>query len=257
MLTLFFAFSCLLLYMCVLFIIALILNNNGTADIGYGIGFIVTIFASILLSPPLLWPPYLLAGLVSIWGIRLAGRIYFKNRNKPEDFRYKTWRDTWGKWFVLRSFFQIYVLQGSIIFIVALPVTLSIVFPNASPHFVFLSFGLILWLCGFFFETVADWQLDRFLHNPERKGIILTSGLWKYSRHPNYFGESLMWWGIALGAYGLTNASLLVFISPVVITFLLLKVSGVPLLETRFKGNKDWEDYRRKTSVFIPLPPRH
>lgn len=256
MTTLIFAFCTLLLYMSVLFLFATYRKNNGIADIGYGIGCIVTVIATTILTPPHMWPLYLLIGCVTIWGIRLGTRIYYKNRNKPEDFRYKAWRDTWGKWFLLRSFFQIYILQGTIIFIVVLPITLSIIFPLSSPHYTMLALGLMLWIIGFLFESIADLQLDLFLHNPLNKGKILTQGLWKYSRHPNYFGESLMWWGLALAALGLTSASLLVFLSPIVITFLLLKVSGVPMLEARMKGNSEWEIYRAKTSVFFPLPPR-
>jgi steroid 5-alpha reductase family enzyme len=116
--------------------------------------------------------------------------------------------------------------------------------------------GLLLWVVGFYFETVADAQLDSFIRNPENKGKIMQCGLWNYSRHPNYFGESLMWFGLWLASVAFTPWALLSVVSPLLITYLLLKVSGVPMLEKRWEGRADWEEYKRKTSVFVPLPPK-
>jgi steroid 5-alpha reductase family enzyme len=126
---------------------------------------------------------------------------------------------------------------------------------------VFGFLGLVIWLKGFFFESVGDWQLARFMRNPENKGKIMDKGLWKYTRHPNYFGESIMWWGLAITSCAVLShvwgiGSVAAFIGPAVITFLLLKVSGVPLLEAHFAGNPAWEEYKARTSVFIPLPPK-
>jgi steroid 5-alpha reductase family enzyme len=118
------------------------------------------------------------------------------------------------------------------------------------------SAGLLLWVFGFFFEVVGDYQLDRFITAPKNKGKIMTQGLWKYSRHPNYFGESLMWWGMAVMAASLSVYPFIGFVSPVLITFLLLKVSGVSMLEKRWEGNPAWEAYKKRTSVFLPLPPK-
>lgn len=243
-------------YMCALFVVALIRRDNGTADVGYGIGFIVLAAAVLSVSP--VRSPFapVLAALVLVWGIRLATRIYLKNRGKPEDFRYKAWRDAWGGWFLPRSFLQVYMLQGFVIFIVALPVTLSLAYPAAVATPWPVALGAALWCIGFFFESRADAELDRFIGKPENKGRVMTEGLWKYSRHPNYFGESLMWWGIAIAAAGISAVPLVGFVSPVLITFLLLKVSGVPMLEKRWEGNPEWEAYKVRTSVFIPLPPR-
>ena len=250
------ALAVLLIYMSALFVIATVAKNNGVADIGYGIAFIVLIGTALFLSPSVSSSMMLIALLPLIWGIRLATRIYKKNNGKPEDFRYKAWRDAWGSSFLLRSFFQVYMLQGLVVFVVALPVTLAIAYPGlgAMPALVWI--GVALWCIGFFFEAVGDAQLDAFLKNPVNKGKIMTSGLWRYSRHPNYFGESLMWWGIALACSVLSSVPLLGFIGPLLITFLLLKVSGVPLLEKHFEGNPDWEAYKARTSVFIPQPPK-
>lgn len=246
----------LALYMSVLFLVSLVRHNNGIADIGYGLAFIVVITATLLhVDAPSAYTATL-SGLAFVWGMRLAIRIFRKNYGKPEDFRYKAWRDAWGKSFVVRSFLQVYMLQGLVVFIVALPITLSLIFPTSEPSRTLFAIGVAIWCIGFFFEAVGDYQLDRFLKNPANKGTIMTTGLWKFSRHPNYFGESTMWVGIAMAASGLSTLPLLGFVSPLLITFLLLKVSGVPLLEKRFEGNPAWEAYKSRTSVFVPLPPR-
>jgi steroid 5-alpha reductase family enzyme len=244
------------LYMTVLYILALLLKNNGVADIGYGVAFLVFIFATVFqtgLSSPLLT---IVLCAVTIWAVRLSFRIFLKNKNKPEDFRYKAWRDAWGSTFLVRSFLQIYMLQGAVIAVVASPVVVALIFPRAEVVPFFVSVGMVIWVCGFFFEAVGDYQLDAFIKNPAHKGQIMTSGLWKYSRHPNYFGESTMWIGIFVASLGFSVAAALCIWSPLLITYLLLKVSGVPLLEKRFEGNPSWEAYKAKTSVFIPLPPQ-
>ncbi len=248
--------AALFLYMCGLFVCSLIFKNNGVADVGYGLGVVVVVAVALYLTNQQNSYIVALALLTFVWGFRLAGRIFLKNYGKPEDFRYKAWRNSWGFLFIPRSFLQIYMLQGIILFIIALPVTYTIVFPSALEIPMFFFAGIALWVIGFFFESVADFQLDRFIREPKNKGKIMTGGLWRYSRHPNYFGESLMWWGIATAAAGLSSQPLLGFISPVLITFLLLKVSGIPLLEKRWQGNPEWEEYKKRTSVFIPLPPK-
>ncbi len=246
----------LLVYMSVLFVISLVLKNNGIADIGYGIAFMVVIAATLIQVPSVSPLVTVLALLPFIWGARLATRIYLKNKGKPEDFRYKAWRDAWGKTFVIRSFLQVYMLQGLVVFIVSLPVTLALVYPAMQPNDILAYLGVGIWVIGFFFEVVGDHQLDQFIANPVNKGKIMMSGLWKYSRHPNYFGESTMWIGIAIMSLALSSVPLLALISPALITFLLLKVSGVPLLEKRWEGNLEWEAYKNKTSVFVPLPQK-
>ncbi len=246
----------LLCYMSSLFLIALVRHNNGTADVGYGMAFVVIAGAAAYFSPAISLAALALLLPLCVWACRLSLRIYFKNRGKPEDFRYKAWRDAWRNTFLWRSFLQVYLLQGAVIFVVALPLTLALVFPSTIASYGVFWVGLTLWLVGFLFEAVGDAQLDRFLHNKNRVGTIMQSGLWKYSRHPNYFGESTLWWGMAFAASGITAYPLIVFLSPILITYLLLKVSGVPMLEKKWEGNPEWETYKAKTSVFVPLPPR-
>lgn len=250
----------LFVYMCIAFVISLIRRDNGTADIAYGWGFVLVAWTTFLFGNP--GAAAFVASLVAtVWAARLSVRIYLRNIGKPEDFRYKEWRESWGKTFVLRSFLQVYVLQGAIIFLVALPLSLLNIYGAAAGIGLGVAIGFLLWGVGFFFEAVGDYQLARFIGNPMNKGKVMDQGLWRYTRHPNYFGESLMWWGLALVAYATLEplmglSALTVFLSPVLITFLLLKVSGVPMLEKRFAGQPLWEAYKAKTSVFLPLPPR-
>ncbi len=259
-----FVLSALILwvYMTTLFVIALLKKDNSIADIGYGVGFIVVVYAGLYFSPnPLSYSGSLtlltLATLVTCWGARLALRIYLKNKGKPEDFRYAKWRGEW-KWFYLRSYMQIFILQGFIIYLIALPILLLV---NAgglgSTNSPLLYVGVCIWLVGFFFETVGDRQLDQFLKTPESKGKLMTTGLWTYTRHPNYFGESTMWWGIFLATYSMGNQWwTLGLVSPLLITFLLLKVSGIPLLEAKMSQHPDWPAYAAKTNSFLPWFPK-
>jgi steroid 5-alpha reductase family enzyme len=238
--------------MTCLFVLSIIKKNNGVADVGYGLAFLVVVYATVFQVGFEVWQLALLVP-VTLWAVRLASRIYLKNRNKPEDFRYKAWRDAWGRTFLPRSYLQIYMLQGSIVALIASPLVLALLF-TTSVSFVPLVFvGLAIWVIGFLFESIADYQLDTFIKNPENKGKIMTKGLWKYSRHPNYFGESMMWFGLLAIATGFTPYALYGLISPLLITFLLLKVSGVPMLEKRWEGRADWEEYKAKTSVLVPF----
>ena len=237
-------------YMCALFLLAIERKDNSIADIGYGIGFVIIAWvASFAYVTQFSFVPLMLTSMVTIWGARLSLRIYLKNKGKPEDFRYAKWRSEW-KHFYVRSFLQVFMLQGLIIFVISLPVLFV---DEQLSHIGFVCVGFAVWLIGFFFEAMGDYQLDTFLKSPESKGHIMTTGLWKFTRHPNYFGESTMWWGIWL--VSLASAPELWFItalSPVLITFLLLKVSGIPLLEAKMSQHPEWNAYANKTNAFFP-----
>jgi steroid 5-alpha reductase family enzyme len=248
-------------YVTTVFAIAIIKKDNSIIDIAYGGAFLVagTLIAWLsALQEPLAPHAVTILLFVYIWGLRLATRIYMKNRAKPEDFRYKAWRELWMKqgkvYFYLRSYLQIFLLQGFIVSIVLLPLTLTV--QEQSPLIVLSFIGIGIWVIGFLFESIGDAQLDAFIKsNNVRKGTIMQSGLWKYTRHPNYFGESSMWWGIALIAFA-SSGNAIVFLSPILITYLLLYVSGIPMLEKKWAGNLEWEVYKAKTSPFLPLPPK-
>jgi steroid 5-alpha reductase family enzyme len=241
-------------YMGGWFIASLILGRNDIADVAWGPGFIlaagVSLIAGGIYSPRGL----LLSGLVLVWGTRLALHIQARNRGKGEDPRYRAWREQWGRWFLVRSFLQVFMLQGALLVIVAAPV----IFVNAaqaSPLGALDTLGALVWLTGFLFEAAGDRQLLLFLRDPANEGKLMTAGLWRYTRHPNYFGEVTLWWGIWLIAlcvpYGWATV-----LGPLTITGLILGVSGIPMLERRYDGRPDFEAYRRRTSAFFPLPPR-
>lgn len=242
-----------MLYMCAWFIAARIRGRNDIADVAWGLGFILAAATALILGGHYPARGVLVTGLVVVWGLRLALHIHSRNRGKGEDPRYRTWREEWGKWFILRSFLQVFMLQGMLLLLVAVPV----VFINTAPETP-LGLrdlpGLAVWLYGFVFEAVGDRQLLKFIRDPANRGKLMTSGLWRYTRHPNYFGEVTLWWGIWLLALPLPNGWMTI-IGPLTITTLILKVSGIPMLEKPYEGRADFQEYKRRTSAFFPLPP--
>ncbi len=238
------------IFMAAWFLYALRIKNNSVADIAWGLGFILVALETLILTNLYLPQQLFSTTLVIIWGLRLSWHIYIRNHNKPEDERYAMWRKQWGNYVALRSFFQVFMLQGTLLLLISLPILL-INTNNTSPIAIYTIVGGLVWLWGFIFESVADYQLKQFLSKPENHGKIMKFGLWRYSRHPNYFGESVMWWGLFIIALGLPWGWVSI-ISPLTITYLLLYVSGVPLLEKKLKNNPEFQDYMNKTSAFIP-----
>lgn len=240
-----------LCYMIVWYGISLVLKRNDVADIAWGLGFVLVSWVSFYLSPNT-ERGLLVAVLVTLWGIRLSLHIFLRNLNKPEDFRYRNWRDSW-KHFYLRSFLQVFILQGLFLYIISL----SVIFiqQDHTRHLSLIDWvGTTVWVVGFLMESVSDYQLKAFKKEPEHAGRIITTGLWKYSRHPNYFGEVVQWWGIFLIALPLPGGWM-TLVSPLTITYLIRYVSGVPMLERKYAGNSEFEHYKKRTSIFFPLPP--
>lgn len=241
-------------YMTCVFVLALLKKDNSIVDVAWGIGFILVALLTFFLEPGFTWRHILVTGLVCIWGIRLALYIYFRNKGRGEDFRYARWRKEWGKFFVLRSYLQVFMLQGILLLIVSYPVLL--VNRSEIDRFTFWdAVGIGVWSIGFFFEAAGDYQLSQFKKNPGNKGKIMTRGLWSFTRHPNYFGEATLWWGIFLIALPVRNGWTAV-VGPALITFLLLRVSGVTMLEKKYAKNQEFLDYARRTSPFIPWFPK-
>lgn len=239
-------------YMTLWFIVSVIKKRNDVADTAWGLGFVIIAWFSFFLSG-FSFVALLVNLLVTVWGLRLAWHIYSRNKNRPEDSRYLEWRKTW-KNFYLRSFFQVFLLQGVLLFLISLPVLF--INQSGSDDFGFFEIiGICVWSLGFYFESIGDKQLKEFISNPLNKGKLIEKGLWKYSRHPNYFGEVTQWWGIFLIALS-TPGSFFTIIGPLTITILILFISGIPLLEKKYAGRPDFEDYKKRTSVFIPLPPK-
>lgn len=237
-------------YMSLWFFVALMLRRNDVADIAWWIGFFLVALIWYLLSWIQIDRGFLVTILVGLWWIRIATHIYQRNLHKPEDYRYKNWRDTWGKYFLLRSYLQIFMLQGIFLLVIIAPV-IFIQTAWFDGWTIFDLLGVIVWCIGFFFEVVGDRQLAKFIKNPENKGKIIQTGLWKYSRHPNYFWEVTQWWGIWITALSIPHGYWSIF-WPIMITFLILKVSGIPMLEKRMQEKEGFEEYARKTNAFFP-----
>jgi len=240
-------------YMAVWFCFAQALRRNDVADIAWGIGFIVTAMSAMIYAENVTPRGLLITSIVVIWGLRLAGHVFLRNRGKQEDPRYRKWRQNWGKQAVVRAFFQVFLLQGVLIVIISLPVTIVIT-SRESPLNVLDFLGVCIWFGGFAFESVGDYQLMRYKRNAANQGKIMTRGLWRYTRHPNYFGEVALWWGVYLIAVSVPLGWATI-LGPITITCLILKVSGIPLLEERYKDNPEFQAYKRRTSAFFPLPP--
>ncbi|MBN2399047.1 MAG: DUF1295 domain-containing protein [Candidatus Aminicenantes bacterium] len=244
----------ILVYMTLVFVLALAMKNNGIVDVAWGLGFILTgwlIFARYGQGRPRQW---LALALLTVWGGRLALHIFRRNRGREEDFRYAAWRRQWGRYFIIRSFGQIFMLQGVLLLLVIAPLLLII--GQEQPALNLLDgLGVLVWLTGFLFEAIGDRQLAAFIREPSNRGRLMTSGLWRFTRHPNYFGEATLWWGMAILALSAPRGWL-GLIGPLVITFLLLFVSGVPLLEKKYRGRPDWEAYKNRTPIFFPWLPK-
>lgn len=248
--------SIILGLMILLWLLSLALKNSSIVDIFWGTGFVIVAWVTFLLTPEGFEArKWLLSILVTIWGLRLSLYILTRNWGKPEDFRYQVWRKEAGSAWWWRSFFKVFLLQGVLLWIISTPFLAAQI--SAQPdRLTWLDFLAIpVWLIGFFFEAVGDWQLSRFKANPANKGKVFDRGVWRYTRHPNYFGDATQWWAyylIALAAGGWWT-----IFSPIIMTTLLMRVSGVTLLEKSLKEEKPgYKEYIESTSEFIPWFPR-
>ena len=243
-------------FMTALWIISLILRNSSIVDIFWGTGFVIANWVYFALTPDG-FPArkWLIVTLVTIWGLRLSLYILWRNWGKGEDFRYQKWREeAGGKWW-WRSFFKVFLLQGFLMWIISAPLLAAQISATPARLTILDWVAIPAWAIGFFFEAVGDWQMARFKANPANKGQVLRSGVWRYTRHPNYFGEATMWWAYYLVAAA--GGGFWTIFSPILMTTLLLRVSGVALLEKSLKETKPkYKDYIETTSAFIPWFPR-
>jgi steroid 5-alpha reductase family enzyme len=242
--------------MTLLWILSLVLKNSSIVDIFWGTGFVIASWAAFLLTPEGFEPrKILLNTLVTIWGLRLSLHILVRNWGKPEDFRYRAWRVEAGANWWWRSFFKVFLLQGILMWLISAPLMAVQVSRMPDRLTVLVFTALAIWLVGFFFEAAGDWQLSRFKANPANKDKVLSSGVWRYTRHPNYFGDATQWWAFYLVA--MAAGGLWTIFSPLLMTTLLMRVSGVTLLEKSLKEEKPgYAEYVRSTSEFFPWFPR-
>ncbi len=246
------SFGIIWIYASLWYVFSLIVHRNDIADVAWGLGYVVLCIwlASTRPLNPVAWLMYL---LIAVWGLRLAWHIGHRLIGKREDFRYRQWREEWGVNFYWRSYLQVYLLQGFLLVMIAMPVLVAAKAPVASLGFWSLA-GAGLWVVGFLIQLIADRQLAQFVHDRKSPAEVLDTGLWRYSRHPNYFGEILMWWGLFIIVCSLPNGWVAV-ISPLIITWLLVFVSGIPMLERRYADHPGYQAYCKRTSKLVPWWP--
>jgi steroid 5-alpha reductase family enzyme len=242
--------------MAALWLLSLALKNAGIVDIFWGAGFVLLSAVYFVAADGFSERKLLVLALVAVWGLRLSGYILWRNRGKGEDYRYARWRERAGDRFWWTSLLQVFLLQGLLMWVISMPVLAaqSADEPDSLTAVDFL--GTAVWAVGFFFEAVGDWQLARFKAEPANRGKVMRSGVWRYTRHPNYFGDATQWWGLYLIAAGAADGYWTLF-SPLLMTFLLLRVSGVALLErAQVRTKPRYADYIESTSAFVPWLPR-
>ena len=236
--------------------LSLVLRDASIVDPFWGLGFAVVAWTSAVVADSLGTEGAVLVALTTVWGLRLTAYLSWRNLGKGEDFRYRAMRKRWGERFPLVSLGTVFLLQGALLWVVSLPVQLG-QDPGPGEKLEWLGgAGIALWAVGLFFETVGDAQLARFKAVPANEGHVLDSGLWRYTRHPNYFGDFCVWWGLFLVAAAL-GAPWWTGVGPVLMSVLLVRVSGVALLERSLSRRKPgYEEYVRRTSAFFPRPPQ-
>lgn len=242
--------------MLLLWLVSLLLKNSSIVDIFWGFGFVISAWVYYFLTPDgFMIRKLLVTGLATLWGLRLTIHVLTRNWGKPEDFRYQKWRKEHGRVWWIRSLFQVFILQGFLMWIISTPLLAAQYSGVPSRLTLFDYAGVVLWIIGFFFETVGDLQLSNFRNNLANKGHILNTGVWRLTRHPNYFGDSAQWWGYFL--FALAAGGWWSLFSPVIMTLFLIKVSGVALLEKTLKDTKPgYREYMETTSAFIPWFPK-
>ncbi|CAN5664716.1 DUF1295 domain-containing protein [soil metagenome] len=243
----------LFIYMHLWFVVAMVRRRNDVADVAWGLGFVmlaVVEFAQHLPSMPL--RSMVLVALVAAWGFRLALYIGRRSMGQPEDPRYTDMRNEWGASWRLQTYIKVFWLQGILLFLIAQPLLAVLRLPP-SPLGPIDQVAESIALFGLIIEAIADYQKHKFKKEPANKGRICDVGLWSKSRHPNYFGEMAFWIGISTFTLQKVESLWWVWFSPLLLIFLLLKVSGVPLIEKRYAGNKKYADYKKRTNLLMPI----
>ncbi|MCU0571878.1 MAG: DUF1295 domain-containing protein [Syntrophobacteraceae bacterium] len=241
--------------MVLLWLASIVKRDASIADIFWGSGFVLIAWITFHQADGYWFRKWLILLATSYWGARLSLHIGLRNRGKGEDPRYRAMREQHGGRFWWVSLFSVFGLQGILLWVISLPVQAALGSPHPQQPVIWDFFGMAVWLVGFSWEAVADWQLARFKSDPANRSRVMRSGLWAWSRHPNYFGESLVWWGIFLIAMA-DPRNLWTIVGPITILFLLLRVSGVALTEKTIAGRRpEYVDYVRTTNAFFPGPP--
>ncbi|HEX4068929.1 MAG TPA: DUF1295 domain-containing protein [Candidatus Babeliales bacterium] len=238
----------LFIYLAGMVLITCYKGDTSIGNFTWGGGVLIVTLYTFLRMSNFLLQQIIVTTMICLWSVRLI--LYVYRRYSGKDPRFTHWKWHGFKALIINSFWVFG--QSIMIVIMSLPIaqinTYNI--PHALSFFEIL--GIILWTIGYMYESVSDYQLSQFMHNPKNKGHVMSSGLWHYSRHPNYFGESVMWVGIFFMALVDLPYSLICIVTPITITFLLVYVTGIPLLEKAMENNSEYQEYKRHTSKFIP-----
>ena len=238
------------------FAVAVRIGKHSVVDTAWGIGIALAALTAFLTSAGhgQAGRRYLLLAASLLWGLRLAGYVGWRNHGKPEDPRY---HDMLGKATGSKNLYalrMIYLLQAAILWLATVPVQAGMA--ERAPAGALAIAGAVLFAVGFFFESVGDWQLYRFKADPANKGQVMDRGLWHYTRHPNYFGDFCMWWGLFAIGYG-SWQELPALVAPLLMTFILTRGTGASMTDRRMKASRPgYADYVDRTSGFVPLPPK-
>ena len=245
------------IYVTLAWLLSVYLKNASIVDIFWGLGFVVLVWTYYLLAEGFTGRKLLILALVTIWGLRLTFYVLIRNWGKDEDYRYQQFREEYGPdrywWF---SYIQVFLLQGGIMWFISATLLAAQHFDTPDALIATDVLAVSVWTIGFFFEAVGDAHLWTFKRNPHNKGKVLDSGLWSYTRHPNYFGDATQWWAYYLIAAS-TGWGLLTVLGPLFMNFLLLRVSGVAMLERNMKQTKpQYADYIARVNAFVPGFPK-
>ncbi len=240
-----------LFYVSSLYVLATIIKNWSIIDIAWGPGFVLISILALIRTNNFNLYTWTITFLVLLWALRLAYHIGFRNIGKGEDFRYANWRKKWQPYPEIQGYFRVFILQGIIMLIVALPIILTIKYSTEEIGFVYFIPGVLLFLIGFLCEVIADFQLKKFKSDDKNSGQLIKTGLWSISRHPNYLGEIILWWGI--GFFSLPfNYGYLGLLGPLCI-HLIIRYISIPVLEEKWKDRKDWKTIEKDTSILFPF----
>jgi steroid 5-alpha reductase family enzyme len=243
----------LLIFMTLVFFVAKLKDRIDTVDSAWGLAYIVAAWSVVMQERT--GRGILIAVLITIWGLRLTRHLFMRSaRRGKDDPRYQEMRDKWKGNVWLRAYGVVFLLQGFLVWVVSVPAVMAA--GHVLPNFHWLNgVGVIIWFVGFITESISDSQLSKFVQAKKGKNAVLDTGLWRYSRHPNYFGELTQWWGIGFIACQ-TSFGWLGLIGPLTLTILIVFVSGIPPIERRRKDNPRYREYMKRTSPLIPLPHR-
>lgn len=246
----------ILAMMLLLWLISVKLHNVSIVDSFWGLGFVLSISVYAIYANGLGFKNWILIAMVVLWGLRLSIYLAWRNFGKGEDFRYREFRKQYGEnryWWI--SFFQVFLLQGVLMWLISAPLLGALCGGSQQELNVTDIAGILIWLIGFTFEAGGDWQLAKFKSDLSNKGKVLNKGFWRYTRHPNYFGDAAVWWGFAL--FSFSAGYYLPILGSLLMTALIVKVSGVALIEKSLHSNKpEYAEYVRKTSAFLPWFPK-